>query len=800
MTLAPPPDRRPAVLHVRKDCPCSDPRQHDPTRGPGRLLHSCPPGIASFLAVLSTLLYFPVHAQNPAGSQHADPTSVSTARNTSPSCFELRAGTITLDPASHRVESHAGTWIEWGDHALSASSAVIDLDRGLARLQGPVRWDSGALLVQASGATLDLEVGQISLTSCRLEWPRAGIRLGAAGGRWAPGTGLCLSDIRLVPCGCLPSSRSSPEKGGGRVRRPFLSVTARSALLSPLDASPGEHKEAAASPRLRLKSSVVRVLGVPVLYLPGWHVPLEPGSYSGPRAPRVSRNQDGVDIAFPWVWRTHGEQKLALEVGWLQRRGPWVNGGADYRGGDGEGEARLVVHGDRMPDTPPARWALTWRHDRPAGRLLGMHLDLDLPGDPNFLADFGNSVSARVDARHLSRLAVETAPGPWFLSTGLREQISTREGTFSHAGRVPEVLGAYSSPPRRMAGGTARLRLDWSAFRQALGNDTRFPVPGAPNEEARVHAASTTRLEWTGQIGHAAFLTGEAAYAIQVSYPSAPSDSAHPLFPVRHRIPLSAEMGTIMGRTFERPGHTWSLLDHEVTPHIRLLYDAWTRTDPGFLPPLGDPGTTTRRMVLNLSQHLFGARTDPHGAMRVLEIGTLEVALGKNVEAAGQWSDWEIHLEAQQPTRFSLSLLLAPDLHTASWAFAQGGIRFQGFDFQYGVGWLNPDRTPVPPAGHYPTPEHRGAFVDLQASLDLALLPGLVAKPIPDGLSIAAHTSFSLTDTPRPLTRRLELRYQPSPCACVGVYAYLALDSDRTTPEAGGDLFVPAFRSAGDSW
>ncbi len=758
--------------------------------------------------------------------EHSTRPNVAGSSTTISSFVTLGAGSLTFDSKALRMLGKNGVFLEWGGYRLTASSAQIDLANRVVRLRGQVLWRAADTTFEAMEVSIDAGNGAGSLGQCHVFLADAGAHAWAAGAQWATGKDLQLFDTLFAPCWCErgtdPGSSGPPPAPEG----PLVVLSARHAVF--LEARPpnaieprpatktaaastisGEVPAAETQPptssarhpawmpalpgrpeRLRLESAVLKIKGVPVFYLPRLTLPLVPGIYSGPLAPRVAHGQDGLDVDLPWTWRIDRGHRLWLGLGWTEIRGIRAFGRLAYQNVSGSGSARVRYRADATPDTPSHRWEWDWEHAQRFDNGLGIYADMSALSDPDYLADFGTDIETRAGNVMASRARLEVPGERWTGTLGVRRYVDLDDHEFSLAGRTPELDVSYTGQARRIGLGVARVDADWGVFRQQSG--TGAPVTPALEAGGPLYSSTRASIVWTVQPWHIATAKASVGYRGDLMAPLAratdgtDSQLASALY--RHRVPLTIDLGTLIGRRFVLGGGAWESIRHLVEPGVQVAYDLWSSEDPAFVAAIGDVSRPARQIVFHVSQQVSGTLRDD-GASREVEVGWLQVALGKEFARPGRWTDLEFRLTAVQPSRVGLSVLTAPDLRAFSWIFVDGSSRLGLLRLDYRLGWMNPSREANPPLGYYPTPTTGGTSLELGAQVGLdwlaAVLPG--AGRFARGFSLEARSSVTFTHKIQPVAQRLDLRYT-SPCGCFGIHAFIVLEEDRASPAIGGRL------------
>ncbi|HET7371499.1 MAG TPA: LPS assembly protein LptD, partial [Gammaproteobacteria bacterium] len=226
-------------------------------------------------------------------------------------------------------------------------------------------------------------------------------------------------------------------------------------------------------------NATIRFYGVPIFYTPFISFPLSDRRKSGFLSPIIGYSTgDGFDITTPYYINIAPNMDATLSPRILSRRGVLTT--VQYRyllpSSEGEFDFSLLPH-DRLADLRRSRF-----HFGDVTRISehwGFSTSLNHVSDPNYFADFGNSLNETAQVHQVSTVQVGYNDPSWSFLTRLRSyQTLNVFGTRNRPPyrELPQTLLSWRAPPEN-------FRLDYGFGSELV----RFAYPGRVGA-ARLHA------------------------------------------------------------------------------------------------------------------------------------------------------------------------------------------------------------------------------------------------------------------------------------------------------------------------
>lgn len=288
------------------------------------------------------------------------------------------------------VSTHLEGDAEVTQDEKQARADIIDYyqDSNTADLQGDVHyWDNDAYL--------NSPVAHIDFNADTAEFAQADYRLIANRGR-GHANELFLEIGKTTRGKRIDYTTCDPEQEGD----PWWNLTNNFWKISASDLTLDHETD-----RGSARNVVLRVKDVPVFYTPYLSFPLSDKRKSGFLVPTLgSSNNGGFDMQIPYYWNIAPEMDATLTPRYISDRGIMARGEYRYLFQRGEGQINLeYLPGDSLFNNED-RNSVSVEHDQrflSSGRLS---VDYNRVSDPDYLEDFGNSLSTN-SARYLPQQA-----------------------------------------------------------------------------------------------------------------------------------------------------------------------------------------------------------------------------------------------------------------------------------------------------------------------------------------------------------------------------------------------------------
>lgn len=309
--------------------------------------------------------------------------------------FTLTADRVEYEQTRDLYEASGNVRVEQpGGATLTADWMAFNAVTRAGVATGNVRLQDGNDVLTADFAAIDLDTLEAVASGARLDVSDTGF---VVEGSELRKTG---ENTYAVEAGTFTTCRCPP----GQCRRPW-EVGARRANIEVGGYAVVRH-------------AVVRVLGLPVAYVPWMMLPVKTERQSGFLIPRVATGgRNGAEVELPFFWALRDDLNLLLRPRWLEDRG--FGSGAEFEyvfGEEGYAEGGLaILGGDDEVDRDDVdtrfsddRWAWWLRHEQPLGRGR-VGADWRATSDNEYVVDFQDLDPKWASARFLE----SSAWGAW---------------------------------------------------------------------------------------------------------------------------------------------------------------------------------------------------------------------------------------------------------------------------------------------------------------------------------------------------------------------------------------------------
>lgn len=154
------------------------------------------------------------------------------------------------------------------------------------------------------------------------------------------------------------------------------------------------------------KNTMLKVLGMPVIWLPRMIFPVKTERESGVLLPEFDiGGRNGFDVGLPIFWAPREDVGVIVTPRYLTKRGPKVDLETEAVWGKRSYSdlfAAYVYDKDIEPNTPDTpydkhRWAVRYRHDQDLPQQLRLKADANFTSDNQYVVDFNEMRRYRVD-------------------------------------------------------------------------------------------------------------------------------------------------------------------------------------------------------------------------------------------------------------------------------------------------------------------------------------------------------------------------------------------------------------------
>jgi len=260
------------------------------------------------------------------------------------------------------VQGRGGVVVSLGEERLWCASFRYDPDSGVLSVHEG-RWERASGTAWFDDARIDVEGRSGDVQGTRLVAGDGDLFVQGRALSWQADGRLVGEDLRVTTCGCA---------------HPLWEVSARHVVVIPEES-------------LRFRGGLVRVLGVPLVPLPGGRLPLAERQ-SGLLPPRLGAGEDGVVVALPAYLTLGDGADLSLEPELRSERGARLLTEARWAQPAGGGRLRaaggydwLEAQGRGAIDLTEGLASGPWR--------LGV--DAALESDRSYLSDYGGAFLSR---------------------------------------------------------------------------------------------------------------------------------------------------------------------------------------------------------------------------------------------------------------------------------------------------------------------------------------------------------------------------------------------------------------------
>ena len=183
------------------------------------------------------------------------------------------------------------------------------------------------------------------------------------------------------------------------------------------------------------RGAQIRVLDVPVLYIPRFSFPITDERKSGVLYPTIdSSARNGIEIAVPYYFNLAPNYDATLTPRYMSQRGLMGMAEGRYLGAHQAGQANLeYLPSDNDRQSGASRYFWRAEHESQLNQNWSTYLDASQVSDVNYINDFGSSFANRADAHLYRRGQADYFNDSW------QAQIQVEDF---------QMLGPYQSPYR----------------------------------------------------------------------------------------------------------------------------------------------------------------------------------------------------------------------------------------------------------------------------------------------------------------------------------------------------------------
>lgn len=298
--------------------------------------------------------------------------------NLLPNAIDIQADDVELQ-GTQSAEFNGNVDINTSKMTLKAHSALVDKQNGLLHATGPIQFQDKFTTVKSSGLFANLNDNEISLLGADYQLTN---QMGHGGAEK-----LSISEAGLT------LNQSSFTTCPGDI--PFWRIEADSIVLSTEDGW-GE-----------TKNTVLKILDVPVIYIPYFTFPIDDRRKSGLLTPTISpSNKYGLEIAAPFYWNIAPNYDATITPRFMSNKGLQLIGEFRYLTKQHEGTIAVEYLGnDKSEDNLDERYLINIKQQSDFDNSWRASLDLTNVSDDNYLTDLESNYANTTDTQ-LQRTAL----------------------------------------------------------------------------------------------------------------------------------------------------------------------------------------------------------------------------------------------------------------------------------------------------------------------------------------------------------------------------------------------------------
>jgi LPS-assembly protein len=261
-----------------------------------------------------------------------------------------------------------GVELNQGDRHLKAEQAVVDQQNNTLTADGSISYSDNLISVESEQLSADLLSRRASLANAQYQ-------LHGLQGR-GEASNLQISDKqnvsleKAVYTGCPPGDKS-------------WSISADSIVVD-------QEEEWAIA-----HNAVVRVMDIPILYLPYFTYPISDRRRSGLLFPSYSSN-DGGDISTPFYWDIAPEYDATITPREMVNRGVQLSSEFRYLVDEQQGQFNIEYMPNDLQENEDRTLAY-WSHDGFYKKHWEFEVDYTRVSDDSYLSDLGSDVASSSD-------------------------------------------------------------------------------------------------------------------------------------------------------------------------------------------------------------------------------------------------------------------------------------------------------------------------------------------------------------------------------------------------------------------
>lgn len=292
--------------------------------------------------------------------------------NLQPNAIDIQADDVELQ-GTQSAEFNGNVDINTSKMSLKAQSALIDKQKGLLHAAGPIQFRDKFTQVNSSGLIANLTQNEIALLGANYQLTN---QMGHGGAEK-----LSISEAGLT------LNQSSFTTCPGDI--PFWQIEADSIVLS-TENGWGE-----------TENTVLKILDVPVIYIPYFTFPIDERRKSGLLTPTIApSNKYGLEIAAPFYWNIAPNYDATITPRFMSNKGLQLISEFRYLTKQHQGTLAVEYLGnDKSEAKLDDRYLVNFKQQSDFNTTWRANIDLTNVSDDNYLTDLESDYASITDTQ-----------------------------------------------------------------------------------------------------------------------------------------------------------------------------------------------------------------------------------------------------------------------------------------------------------------------------------------------------------------------------------------------------------------
>ncbi|MBE0369170.1 LPS assembly protein LptD [Pseudoalteromonas aurantia] len=305
-------------------------------------------------------------------SQYFQPTNWQPLKSLPSNAIDIQADDVEMQGTAS-AEFSGNVDVNTHKMRLSASSALIDKERGLLNATGPLVYQDAFTLVNSTGLYADLNNNDISLLGADYQLTQQ-IGRGGAEKLYASESEISLYNSTFTTC---------------PVEAPFWQIEASTITLS-------KHNGWGES-----YNAVLKILDTPIIYIPYFTFPIDERRKSGLLTPTLtSSGRYGFEMATPYYWNIAPNYDATFTPRYMSNKGLQVT--SEFRYLTKQHQGLLGVEYIDKDDADPqleSRYLVHWQQQSYLTDQWRLNIDITNVSDDAYLTDLGSKYANETDTQ-----------------------------------------------------------------------------------------------------------------------------------------------------------------------------------------------------------------------------------------------------------------------------------------------------------------------------------------------------------------------------------------------------------------